>query len=618
MKEIYKQYLDNVAESHRLAKSARFSASETDDAVLEQIARNAREAYRLRVDSDAILEQVVFSKRADQLTADEAVELAEFADALLTYIHQNDAGVAYKIHSLLHSYAKLTGDLDLYIKELYYLGICLYYLNPMVSEFGINMNGQTSAQYLREGANYLAKMEEIQSETTRAYVIRCIANLFLTDERINGFHDPGTPSDQVAGYVHFQKLFDEIRGVLESPYYRALVPGFHWDTMLCNLHFNRCVYYFGFRRTDLPGMVEDLLESAEFVYANKHRTTDHSTMLGRIDYVYAAAKRRAGQADTSEVVDVLLRDIESADPEDYSADGVTLNLQLPLYLEHTYKLLPEEQKKQYASRVEKAIDGITSYLRNAPFNAYNNVVNEIVGDAIRHSVQIGEPVNRRLFDYLLYCHSPTYIHLNLSASISRKLIERMIEVAPERVVGVYGTKSIEEVVAKRERLIENVHECAACHDVGKILLLNYVEIYNRRLLDEEFRAITLHPEIGSMILKDYGRDDMYYAALYHHCHNDLSGGYPRKLPSCPAEYKLIADIVSVADSLEAATDNIGRCYAAPKSFESVVEELRNFCPVRYSADVVELFDDQEFFEKIKRELLQERRETYLDIYREKA
>lgn len=618
MKEIYNQYLDNVVKSHRLAKTARFAATKTDSEVLEQITRNARDAYHLRVENDAILEQVVFSKKADQLTADEAAELAEFADALLSFIHQNDAGIAYKIHCLLHEYAKLTGDLDLYIKELYHLGVCLYYLNPMASEFGINMNGQSSAQYLREGANYLAKMEEIESESTRAYIIRCVANLFLTDELINGFHDPGKPSDQVAGYMHFRKLFDEIRGVLESPYYRSLVPDFHWDTMLCNLHFNRCVYYFNFQSTDLPGFIEDMLESAEYIYSHRDSTTDHSTMSGRIDYVYVAAKLRAGQAKLSDLVDVLLKDMESADSADYSANGVTLNLQLPLYLEHTYKLLPEEQKAHYAGRVEKAINGIQSYLQNVPFNAYNNVVNDIVGETIRDCVKNGEPVSMRLFNYLLCCHSPTYIHLTLSAAISKKLFARMIETVPERVIGVYGLKSIDEILARKEELTEKVYECAVCHDVGKIMLLNYVEIYNRRLLDEEFRAITLHPQIGSIILKSLGRDDMYYAALYHHCHSDLSGGYPRKMPPCPPEYKLIADIVSVADSLEAATDNIGRCYAAPKSFETIVEELRSFCPVRYSADVVELFDDREFFERIKTELLQERRETYLDIYREKA
>lgn len=618
MKPIYTQYLNNVVESHRLAKTARFPAAETDDAVLEQIAKNAREAYRLRVENDALLEQLVFSKKADRLTAEEAAELAEFAEALLTFIHQNDAGVAYKIHCLLHSYAKLTGDLDLYIKELYHLGVCLYYLNPMVSEFGINMNGQTSAQYLREGANYLTKMEEIKSEATRSYIIRCVANLFLTDEKINGFHDPGKPSDRLEGYVHFRKLFEEIRGVLESPYYRSLVPDFRWDTMLCNLHFNRCVYYFDLQGMDLPNLTEDILESAEYVYEHKHDAADNSTMIRRINYVYVGAKSRAGQAKISDVVEVLLRDIEGADPNDYSADGVTLNLQLPFYLERAYKLMPKEQTAVYAERVEKAIEGITAYLKNVPFNAYNNVVNEIVGEAVRNSVQNGEPVNMRLFEYLLCCHSPTYIHLHLSAALSRKLFERMIETVPERAVGIYGTNSVEEILARKSELTDKVYECAVCHDVGKILLLNYVEIYNRRLLDEEFRAITLHPEIGAMILKSHGRDDLSCAALYHHCHSDLSGGYPRSLPPCPKEYKLIADIVSVADSLEAATDNIGRCYAAPKSFESVVEELQNFCPVRYSADVVELFNDRGFFEKVKTQLLQERRDTYLDIYREKA
>ena len=121
-----------------------------------------------------------------------------------------------------------------------------------------------------------------------------------------------------------------------------------------------------------------------------------------------------------------------------------------------------------------------------------------------------------------------------------------------------------------------------------------------------------------MIVNNHKRDDVYYATLYHHCFNDLSGGYPHNMPPCPSEYKLIADIISVSDSLEAATDNVGRCYAKPKSFEAIVDELRSFCPSRYSPDVVALFDDADFFNRVKDELQAERLQTYLSLYRETA
>jgi len=361
-----------------------------------------------------------------------------------------------------------------------------------------------------------------------------------------------------------------------------------------------------------------MLESAEYIYKHKKKASDNSTVDARIDYLYVAVKRRAGLAEVSDIVDVLLNAIEGANRNDYSANGVTLNLQLPLYLEYTFKLLAEEEQRIYGDRVTKIIANISRYLKNVPFNAYNNVINGIVAETIRYYTQLGEPVRERLFEYLLCCHTPTYIHVRLAASLGRKLFERIIETAPQKAVGVFGICDIDEILARKDELAKRVYDCTLYHDVGKIMLLEYVEIYNRKLLEEEYKAICLHPHIAAQILQNTGYEELPYIALYHHCYYDGSGGYPINLPPCPTEYKLIAEIASVIDSIEAATDNVGRCYSAPKSFKTIIDELRNERGTRYSPDVVDLFDDPEFFDMIRFELDKERRETYIEIYREKS
>lgn len=618
MNALYHKYLNNLTESHRLAKANRFPAWESDDAVLAKITSNARENYRLCTENNAILKEIVFSRDAQTLTADEVEELKEFADSLFASVQQADVGIAYKVHKLLYEYAKLHNDRDLYIRELYYLGVSLFFLSPTISEFGINLRGKEVSEYLREGAGYLEKLEEIESETTRAYVLRCLANLFLSDETINGAHNPGVPGDRVARYMHFKKMFAEIRKVLESPYYRSLVPNFHWDTLLYNLHFNRCLFYFNFQRDDLPDIVEDMLESAEYIYRHKEAETKASTMAARIEYLYAAVRRRAGLADMTEVIEVLLRATESADRTDYSAHGVTLNLQLAMYLEYTEKMLTDRQREIYGARIEKIVGGISDYLKNLPFNEYNNVVNNIIGEAISYCAQYNEPVNRRVFDYLLCCHTPTYIHVRLEASISRKIALQMIDTAPEKMIGVFGLSDVQDIIAQRDSIAQRVYDCALYHDVGKIMLLDYVEIYSRGLLDEEFEAIKLHSQIGERIMRSGAPEVMCHAALYHHCFHDGTGGYPRLSHDCPTKYEVIVDIVTVSDTIEAATDHVGRCYAVPKSFETIIEEIKNSCPQRYSSDVAQLFDDREFFDRIKTELEQERRAIYLELYREKV
>ena len=54
------------------------------------------------------------------------------------------------------------------------------------------------------------------------------------------------------------------------------------------------------------------------------------------------------------------------------------------------------------------------------------------------------------------------------------------------------------------------------HDAGKCMLLSYVGQYSRRLLDEEFACIKLHPRFGCSLLENLGMKDHALAAQYHH------------------------------------------------------------------------------------------------------
>ena len=76
------------------------------------------------------------------------------------------------------------------------------------------------------------------------------------------------------------------------------------------------------------------------------------------------------------------------------------------------------------------------------------------------------------------------------------------------------------------------------------------------------------------------------------------------------------DALTVADSLDAATDNIGRCYTAAKPLEKLIEELRAQKGSRYAPAVVELFDDPDFCTEFRRKLYESRQSVYLEVYRE--
>ena len=86
------------------------------------------------------------------------------------------------------------------------------------------------------------------------------------------------------------------------------------------------------------------------------------------------------------------------------------------------------------------------------------------------------------------------------------------------------------------------------------------------------------------------------------------------MPPCPQNIKGIVDVLTVADSLDAATDNIGRCYNRAKPLRTLVGELQAQSGTRYAPDVVALFRDETFCEALAQKMDAERKKIYLHVY----
>ena len=192
----------------------------------------------------------------------------------------------------------------------------------------------------------------------------------------------------------------------------------------------------------------------------------------------------------------------------------------------------------------------------------------------------------------------------------------MARVAPENLEGLFG---LEDAPGEDlEELLDLAYRSGLYHDLGKCMLLSYVGLYSRKLLDEEFACIKLHPLFGYGLLMSVGMGDMASVAYYHHRAYDRSGGYPRHEAECPPSVRVMVDIITVVDSLDAGTDNIGRSYAAAKTFTDLVGELRQWSGTRYAPAVVALFDDPDFCKETEQFLLDSRRKSYVEAYTVKS
>ena len=152
MDERYTRYIENLRRVRALVRPEVHAGMKAAD-LLEEIKQNAAESYTLMQQSNAILDEVIFSRRAENLTEEEAAGLSEFAGKLFHYANSEDCGIAYKIHALLLDYARLKQDDRAIIRELYWAGVTMHYMNVRSDDSSINPLGKQVRGYFQEGAS---------------------------------------------------------------------------------------------------------------------------------------------------------------------------------------------------------------------------------------------------------------------------------------------------------------------------------------------------------------------------------------------------------------------------------------------------------------------------------
>lgn len=553
--EAFEQYIRDLRVVRSISRPS-FLEGRAPAAVLEEIQTNALRCNTLMRQNEALLAQFVYDRDPASLTEEDIQGLSAFAGRLFNYANSEDIGVAFKVHQLLLAAARSREDVPMIVRELYYTGITLHYMNVRDEGTGINLLGDAIQVYFTEAAEYMSQYEQLD-RNTRQYLIRCVGNTRLGMSR-------GTHAESCRYLERFRRAMD----IIQSAHYHALDPEFPWESYIYSMHMDRMTLLTHLRQEEDPEVARQVLESAG-----------------------------------------------SVAQDDYSAEAISRKLVLAAYLSVYAERLDEAGAQRYRATVEQVRRSADQYLEQMPASQYPRVVNSAAWELSKISTSSDETANRRMLGSILAGHKPTYVHSLMVAELTRALLRRQIETRPETLVGLLGCRSAAEVQARREELCQTAYECGLYHDLGKCAVLMYIDNNARRLLDEEFFCIQSHPRTGADILNRMGCGrTLALAALYHHCYYNGKGGYPNDVPSCPPEIKGIVDALSVADSLDAATDNIGRCYNLAKPFRTLLEELRAQSGTRYALNVVALFEDERFCRQLAENTDAKRKRVYLQVY----
>ena len=207
----------------------------------------------------------------------------------------------------------------------------------------------------------------------------------------------------------------------------------------------------------------------------------------------------------------------------------------------------------------------------------------------------------------------TYAHSVNVAMIARKLMEGILEYQPELLKGALGKIRHGKVLLNSKKCLDFIYEAAFYHDIGKNGIISTVNNDYRPLTDEEYAIIKTHPALGAELLKIAPSlyEKYHDTTLGHHKWYNGKGGYPEDFDNTKSPKRILIDIITLSDCMQAATERVGRNYKEGKTFDMVMEEFRKGAGTKFNPDLVKFLDTHD---DVARDLAVLINDAWVDIY----
>lgn len=207
----------------------------------------------------------------------------------------------------------------------------------------------------------------------------------------------------------------------------------------------------------------------------------------------------------------------------------------------------------------------------------------------------------------------TYAHSVNVAMIARELMEGILEYQPELLKGALGKIRHGKVLLNSKKCLDFIYEAAFYHDIGKNGIISTVNNDYRPLTDEEHAIIKTHPALGAELLKIAPSlyEKYHDTTLGHHKWYNGKGGYPEDFDNTKSPKRILIDIITLSDCMQAATERIGRNYKEGKTFDMVMEEFRKGAGTKFNPDLVKFIDTHD---DVARDLAVLINDAWVDIY----
>lgn len=309
-------------------------------------------------------------------------------------------------------------------------------------------------------------------------------------------------------------------------------------------------------------------------------------------------------------------------PENFTIDSnFYFESRIPSFI---LKLIDEDANCTYSVKAEirdRVIAGKNDFFARLSHsvNSYSAFINTSISEWCFESLRYLDSVEEKeeaIFSNIINRQIATFFHSHMVRIIAGMFTDSLLVNRPELLLPVIEAKNVEDIKGLEDGIRDYVHKAALLHDIGKNLITDVINMQTRRLTDEEFAVIRKHPRIGAEAVDE---DFMLYhdVILGHHRSYDCRSGYPMDFDPSRSNVKIIIDMIAICDSLDAATDYLGRNYAIRKDLSTVLKELRDGAGTRYNPDLVALLDtDKELFTKLNELIDHGREDIYYNLFKE--
>lgn len=501
--------------------------------------RGADERIRaLRQENIALLDDCLFPQLDDLHNAspEDIAALEAFADTLMDWKTNLDCGVYVLVHDSLLSLYRVRKERKHIIKELYKLGMGLYYQNRMV--VGID-RGRTAPLLFRnelvftEGGTYLRFFKDVEDEETKGYIIRSLANIAIC----------------TADMRRRVAISARVLNIVRDDYYRSLAPDLPWDRFLerttRQMSSNRSILSKG----DLTA--EELATVLEACYEVFKPESGSEEPNIRWLWPYYEMEYSCGFVDLQTTLDRLEVLIEETPYDRFDVSGLYGNVQLPVYygmlLRANESLLEKPRYVRFLARAyEKMMKTLTAYPADRfDEHLFYNIRLVITDYFETEGVETYREITSKLMQRFA---GGLYIRSRRTGEILKLYCAAILKSEPEFFDDIPFIREIADAGEKAAAVAEYAGQCGLYHDFG-LIKMNISRLrMTRNLFEGEYQIWKLHTVSGYDDLRERASTRIFadVAFGHHGWYNGSENGFPEDYVRIRSDYRQMTDVVAVA------------------------------------------------------------------------